>query len=117
MAITFTKPADPIGDTGAFGTRLVYGDFDNDGDVDILYQNGTTAGSGIGYKQNNGSGTFTDFANAAAAGTPFTGFDFTGRSVVANVVFAADRQCRRHLHLQSERPAGWREEHGASPSS
>ncbi|HTV67651.1 MAG TPA: FG-GAP-like repeat-containing protein, partial [Rhizobiaceae bacterium] len=90
MAINFNKPTDPIGDTGAFGTRLVHGDFDNDGDVDILYQNGNTPGVGIGYKENDGSGTFTDFADATVAGTPFTGFDFTGRQITTTAVFVAD---------------------------
>ncbi|WP_204271946.1 FG-GAP-like repeat-containing protein, partial [Escherichia coli] len=58
---TFVKVLpDPIGDTGLFDSRMVFGDFDGDGDVDILYQNGNAPGVGIGYKQNLGNGTFRD---------------------------------------------------------
>lgn len=75
---------------GTFPSRMIFGDFDNDGDQDILYQNGNTAGVGIGYSQNNGNGTFTDFANANSSGTPFTSFDFTGQQITPASVFVFD---------------------------
>ncbi|WP_287034789.1 beta strand repeat-containing protein, partial [Methylobacterium sp. CG09_land_8_20_14_0_10_71_15] len=88
---TFVKILpDPIGHTGPFDSRMVFGDFDGDGDVDILYQNGNVAGVGIGYKQNLGNGTFQDFADARAAGTPFAGFDFTNQQISSSFLFAVD---------------------------
>ena len=70
MPTTWTTVTDPIGDTGAFDSRMIFGDFDGDGDIDILYQNGNVAGAGIGYMRNDG-GTFTNFTNANSVGTPF----------------------------------------------
>ena len=80
----FTRIADPIPDTGSFDQRMVWGDFDGDGDVDALYQNGNTAGSGIGFLRNDGGLSFTNFTNAAAAGTPFTGVVFTGLQITTS---------------------------------
>ncbi|RZJ44890.1 MAG: hemolysin-type calcium-binding protein, partial [Brevundimonas sp.] len=80
----FTRMADPIPDTGSFDQRMVWGDFDNDGDVDALYQNGNSAGAGIGFLRNDGGLTFTNFTSAAAAGTPFTGVDFTGLQITTS---------------------------------
>lgn len=80
MPITWTTTTDPIGDTGAFDSRMIFGDFDGDGDIDILYQNGNTAGAGIGYLRNDG-GTFTNFTDASAAGSIFAGVDFSGRQI------------------------------------
>ncbi|WP_163589795.1 hypothetical protein, partial [Klebsiella pneumoniae] len=54
------------------------------------YQNGNVAGVGIGYKQNLGNGTFRDFADARAAGTPFAGFDFTNQQISSSFLFAVD---------------------------
>ncbi|MGV3482126.1 MAG: beta strand repeat-containing protein, partial [Sphingobium sp.] len=90
MAITFIIATDTIGDTGEFDSRMVFGDFDNDGDIDILYQNGNDAGLGIGYKRNNGTGTYTDFVDANTAGTPFTKTDFTGLQISPSSVFVVD---------------------------
>ena len=63
-----------------FAARLVSGDFDKDGDVDILYQSGNTSGAGWNYMQNNGNGTYTTIA-ASGTGTfssgPFNGITFT----------------------------------------
>jgi len=73
-----------------FPSRMIFGDFDNDGDADILYQNGNVAGTGIGYAKNNGSGTFTDYPNANSIGTPFTSFDFTGQQITPASVFVFD---------------------------
>ena len=41
-----------------FGLRIVSGDFNNDGKLDILYQNGNTAATGISVQLGNGDGTF-----------------------------------------------------------
>ena len=92
--VKFTTEPDPIGDihtAGAAENRLIFGDFDSDGDVDILYQDGNTAGAGFGYMSNNGSGGFTDFTDANAAGTPFDAFDFTSQQMTAS---------DRHRHRQ-----------------
>jgi len=90
MPTTWTTITDPIGDTGPFDSRMIFGDFDGDGDIDILYQNGNTAGAGIGYMRNNGAGSFTNFTDAAAAGTPFSGVDFTGRQLTPANFFIHD---------------------------
>ncbi|MFN7571704.1 MAG: DUF4347 domain-containing protein, partial [Betaproteobacteria bacterium] len=53
-----------------FAPRRVAADFDRDGDIDILYQTGGN-GTEVRYRRNDGSGTFTDLAAAAAPfGTP-----------------------------------------------
>ncbi|WP_162946175.1 gliding motility-associated C-terminal domain-containing protein [Chitinophaga barathri] len=89
---SFTKLATPFtvpGWTLALG-RMIVGDFDNDGDKDILYQVGGTAGTGIGFLRNNGSGAFTNVSPASSAGTPFSSFDFTGQQVSALTVLDYD---------------------------
>ena len=64
-----------------FAARFVTGDFDKDGDVDILYQNGNTSGTNWNYMQNNGNGTYTTIAAASPSGLfsagPFNGIAFT----------------------------------------
>ncbi|MDB5472129.1 MAG: hypothetical protein JWR84_3689 [Caulobacter sp.] len=50
--------------------RVVPGDFDGDGDADILYQTGTTGGSPWEYARSNGNGTFTILSQA---NSPFNG--------------------------------------------
>jgi hypothetical protein len=87
---TFSQQADPVGDIGSFDTRVLFGDFNNDGDVDVLYQNGNTAGAGFGYKLNNGDGTFADHANAAAAGALFQNVNFSGMQLQTGNFYAVD---------------------------
>ncbi|UYZ58194.1 LamG-like jellyroll fold domain-containing protein [Hymenobacter latericus] len=64
----------------SFPNRQGFIDVDKDGDLDLLYQNGNTAGAGIGLRRNDGGGNYTDFA-AGAGGTfasgPLTGITFT----------------------------------------
>ena len=90
MPTTWTTVTDPIGDTGAFDSRLIFGDFDGDGDIDILFQNGNTAGAGIGYMRNNGNGTFTTFTDATSAGSIFQGVDLSGRQITPQNFFILD---------------------------
>jgi len=90
MPTTWTTVTDPIGDTGAFDSRMIFGDFDGDGDIDILYQNGNAAGVGIGYMQNNGDGTFVNYTDATAAGSIFVGVDFSGRQISPANFFILD---------------------------
>jgi Ca2+-binding RTX toxin-like protein len=90
MPITWTTTTDPIGDTGAFDSRMIFGDFDGDGDIDILFQNGNTAGTAFGYMQNNGNGTFTTFTDATAAGSIFAGVDLSGRQLTPANFFVLD---------------------------
>ncbi|MCE5983706.1 DUF4347 domain-containing protein [Pseudomonas sp. LF19] len=56
----------------SFAVRMVVGDYDNDGDADILYQTGGN-GSAWQYALNNGNATFTLMAQAAS---PFAGLSF-----------------------------------------
>lgn len=85
--MTYLKgAADPIGDFTGQDNRMVMGDWDGDGDLDILFQNSDTAGTGFGYKQNNGSGVFTTIALSAS---PFKNIVFTGMTLNGNA-FAFD---------------------------
>lgn len=89
---SFTNQPDPIGQINA-GTaegRMIFGDFDNDGDIDLLYQAGNTAGTAFGFIRNNGAGVFTIVTNANSAGTPFTSFNFTGQLLTAASLFVTD---------------------------
>ncbi len=54
-----------------FGARIVSSDFNSDGDLDILYQTGNTAGQGIFLALGNGNGTF-QAAIAQPSGAAFT---------------------------------------------
>jgi len=65
--------------TGSAGNGLyVTADFNNDGFIDILYQNGASAGAPLAYYQNNGSGSFaTPAINPFAAFTTATPTGFT----------------------------------------
>ena len=69
---------------------MVFGDFDSDGDLDILYQDGSTGGVGFGFMRNNGSGAFTDFTDANDSATPFDTFDFTGQLLTSLFVLDYD---------------------------
>jgi hypothetical protein len=70
-----------------FNGRFVFGDFNNDGKIDVLNQVSNSSGQGITLYLNNGDGTFTAIAkpNDSSPGAgdapftsgPFTGVDFT----------------------------------------
>ncbi|MCE7040412.1 DUF4347 domain-containing protein [Dyadobacter sp. CY312] len=62
-------------------TELIYGDFDNDGDVDIHSYPGP--GNNNDFWQNNGNGTFTKATNLAS--NPFR--DLTNKAAFANKQF------------------------------
>lgn len=109
---------------GAFPGRMVVGDFDKDGDADILYQNGNTVGVGIGFFKNNGGGVYQDFPNASAAGSPFAGFSFTGENISPTALFVWDYDNDGDMDILDRDPdlAGdpattmgiWRNENGTS---
>jgi hypothetical protein len=54
-----------------FGARIVSSDFNSDGNLDILYQTGNTAGQGIFLALGNGNGTF-QAAIAQPSGAAFS---------------------------------------------
>lgn len=63
-----------------FASRSAIGDFDGDGDADVLYQTGGN-GSAWNYARALGNGTFQIETGAGLPGTPFAGitqFDFGG---------------------------------------
>lgn len=66
----------------AFAPRVFFADFNKDGAIDVLYQTGNTAGTGIVLALNNGSGQFTT-THSATDGTgtftsgPLNGLSFT----------------------------------------
>ncbi|QBF26461.1 DUF4347 domain-containing protein [Pseudomonas tructae] len=78
LATTWSTGTAPLsGTTIGAGSRVVVGDFDNDGDADILYQ---TVGNGTpwAYARSNGNGSFT---LQTLAQSPFAGLtlpDHTG---------------------------------------
>ncbi|WP_304350731.1 Ig-like domain-containing protein, partial [Comamonas testosteroni] len=91
LPIQYSSVTNPLTMTMTFPGRMVWGDFDNDGDQDILYQSGNTAGTGFGFVRNNGNGSFTDFVNASGtAGNPFTGFNFAGQQLATTGMFVID---------------------------
>ena len=72
-------------------TRVVTGDFDNDGDIDMLTQLNGTDGSQVDYHQNNG-GTYTIISGTGSPSTfssgPFNGLSFN--AVRNSNLFVAD---------------------------
>ncbi len=63
-------------------SRILTADFDNDGDKDILFQNGNILSVDIHYLRNNSNKSFTQFDATGlglfpAGTTPFTGITFT----------------------------------------
>jgi hypothetical protein len=75
--------------TLSFASRMIFGDFESDGDLDILYQNGNTSGTGWNVQLNNGNGTYAAAISAPATGTfasgPFSGHTFTQYPSPANI--------------------------------
>src|SRR5262249_38700263 len=74
-----------------FNGRFVFGDFNNDGFVDVLNQTGNVSGTNITLYVNNGNGTFASIAEptgAAFATGPLQGLTFT--QVTATSVYAVD---------------------------
>jgi len=61
--------------------RIVPADYNNDGDMDFLYQTSNGSGTGIGYLQNNLNGTFTNTnapaGNFTGSNSPFGTASFT----------------------------------------
>ncbi|QPG62359.1 DUF4347 domain-containing protein [Pseudomonas sp. BIGb0427] len=78
LATSWSTGSAPLsGTTIAAGSRVVVGDFDNDGDADILYQTGGN-GSLWAFARSNGNGSFT---LQSLAQSPFAGLslpDHTG---------------------------------------
>lgn len=102
--------------------RMIVGDFDKDGDTDILYKNGTTAGTGFGFVKNNGGGVYEDFPDATAAGSPFAGFSFTGETLLPLGFFVFDYDNDGDMDILDRDPGAvpattmgiWRNENGTS---
>lgn len=96
--------------------RMIVGDFDKDGDIDILYQNGNTLGVGIGYVKNNGGGLYQDYPDATVAGTPFFGFSFAGENITVGSLFVFDIDNDGDVDvLDRDGTMGmWRNENGTS---
>jgi Ca2+-binding RTX toxin-like protein len=69
MAVTFASGSTATFPSPAAGARMLLGDFDGDGDVDILYQTGAN-GSAFQYARSNGDGTYTILTLASS---PFAG--------------------------------------------
>jgi hypothetical protein len=77
-------------------SRWVSGDFDSDGDTDILLQQGNTSQNGISFLRNDESGVWTAFAANASgvfSGGPLNGNSFTrigNNTNFFHLVFDAD---------------------------
>jgi len=77
---SITMPTGLHATTPASATnRVASGDFDNDGDIDLLTQLNGTDGSQVDYHQNNG-GTYTIISGTGSPSTyssgPFNGLSF-----------------------------------------
>ncbi|THU40788.1 VCBS repeat-containing protein [Niastella caeni] len=66
---SFSSQSSATFPSGLFNARNVEGDFDTDGDTDILYQTGGN-GTAFSYARSNGNGTFTIVAQGSS---PFAG--------------------------------------------
>ncbi|MDT3701114.1 MAG: DUF4347 domain-containing protein, partial [Thermincola sp.] len=75
----FTKVADPFVDT-QYDLRMIFGDFDSDGDIDALQQLSNVVGQGYFYMQRNSDGTYSRFDQSGTSipNSPFSSVDFTG---------------------------------------
>src|SRR5262249_36170024 len=88
----FTSVTNPF-PTQQFTSRFVFGDFNNDGYIDVLNQAGNVAGTGITLYVNKGDGTIGFNAIAQPTGGTFTtgplsGIGFT--MVSTSLVYAVD---------------------------
>ncbi|WP_026308897.1 hypothetical protein, partial [Spirosoma spitsbergense] len=70
-AVSYSVQADPFPALTS-ATRRIFFDADNDGDIDMLYQTGTTATNDIFLKLNNGSGGFATTHSATNGTGTFT---------------------------------------------
>ncbi|WP_460949493.1 FG-GAP repeat domain-containing protein, partial [Spirosoma daeguense] len=113
---SFVQGTNPFTMTMAFASRMIYGDFDNDGDIDILYQSNNTAGAGFGYVRNNGAGSYTDVPNANTAGTPFTNFSFANQQLSNASVLVFDYDNDGDVDIIDRETTGglgvWRNDNG-----
>ncbi|MQG95527.1 DUF4347 domain-containing protein [Pseudomonas sp. MN1F] len=76
LVASWSTGSSPLGGTIAAAGRTVVGDFDGDGDTDILYQTGGN-GSAWSYARSNGDGTFTLQTQAQS---PFAGLTLLDHS-------------------------------------
>jgi len=74
---TFSAVSTAAFPTIGAGSRLITGDFDNDGDDDILLQTNAN-GSAFQYARSNGDGSYTVMSQAASPFAAFTLTDNTG---------------------------------------
>ncbi len=85
----YVATASPFGGTTPSSNNNIVGDFDNDGDVDILTED--SGGTTLTYWENNGSGSFTQRSNALNnANTPFNGLSLSDIYQDADNTFIAD---------------------------
>ncbi len=85
-------------------SRWVIGDFDSDGDQDVLYQSGNTPTAGINFLNNNGGGSWTSISvngSGQFVAGPLSGITFTriGNTIDMNhIVFDADGDGDKDLY-------------------
>jgi hypothetical protein len=66
---TFTDVTDQAGILHLFnGRAIAWGDYDNDGDLDLFISRGTDVGQKQTFYRNNGDGTFTDLSDESGLG-------------------------------------------------
>ncbi|MBI1407812.1 MAG: hypothetical protein GC145_16990 [Caulobacter sp.] len=69
MPVAFSSASTATYPAPTFSARVLVGDFDGDGDIDILYQTGGN-GTAFQYARSNGDGAYTILSQAAS---PFSG--------------------------------------------
>lgn len=85
-----TGASNPLNSVTDASDGVIVGDFDTDGDIDVLAYNtsgGTSDYNNLNYYQNNGSGTF---ASVAYGSSPFSGVTAANQFYTASRTFVAD---------------------------
>jgi methionine-rich copper-binding protein CopC len=85
-----------------YAGRVVVGDFDTDGDTDVLYQTGAS-GTAIKYARSNGDGTFTEMDQSSS---PFSGITIANLLTADTAVADFDGDTDQDLWIRSNSSKG-----------
>ncbi len=88
LAVSFSTASNPLSGIPDFQTGTIVGDFDTDGDIDVLaWSNQGSGTEALNYYRNNGSGAFTSIGYASS---PFSGVAAASQFYNATRTYIAD---------------------------